>query len=255
MQHMAVYFYLSAKGDRDTQQAVMAYTHDDVFKPLPGYKVLASHFHFDFNEMLRDQGSLDYRPPWADVLRDLGINIVNLGDFHDDSHPADPGPIRFKEQKAYFEGSARLSDRDFLVIPGEEPNVFLGGHWWLMTPHPVYYSHQVPRRADQPFTEVDPMYGQVYHLGSAEDILTLVNRESGLLYQTHPRTKNSAGYPDAVREKNYFLTDRNIGASWESLPADLSEKRLCEVRCFGTMDDSSNWRGCQSSCWPKETRI
>ncbi len=85
------------------------------------------------------------------------------------------------------------------------------------------------------------MYGQVYHLGSAEDIMNLVNRESGLLYTAHPRTKNTAGYPDAYREKDYFRTDRNIGASWESLPTDLSEKRLCEVRCFGTMDDSSNW--------------
>jgi hypothetical protein len=240
-QHMAVYFYLSPDGDRTAQQAVMAYTHDDVFKPLPGYKVLASHFHMDLNEMLRDRETLDYRPPWVDVFRALGINIVNLGDFHDDSHPADPGPIRFMEQRVYFQGAARLSDRDFLVIPGEEPNVFLGGHWWLMTPHPVYFSHHAPRPAEQTFTETDPNYGLVYHVGSPEDIMNLVNREHGLLYQTHPRTKNSAGYPDAVRNKDYFLTDRNLGASWESLPVDLSEKRLCEIRCFGTLDDSSNW--------------
>ena len=45
--------------------------------------------------------------------------------------------------------------------------------------------------------------------------------------------------PTAI--KDFFLSDRNIGASWESLPTDLSEKRLCEVRCFGVMDDSSNW--------------
>ncbi len=241
VQHMPVYFYLSAADAHATQQAVLAYTHDDVFKPVPGYKVLASHFHMDLNEMLRDRNSLDYRPPWVDVFRGLGINLVNLGDFHDDSHPSDAGPVRFMEQKAYFEGAARLSDDDFLIIPGEEPNVFLGGHWWLMTPRPVYYSHHVPRPADQPFMENDPKYGQVYHLGSADDIMKLVNRENGLLYQTHPRTKNSQGYPDAVRNQDYFLTDRNIGASWESLPVDQSEKRLCEVRCFGTMDDSSNW--------------
>jgi hypothetical protein len=41
--------------------------------------------------------------------------------------------------------------------------------------------------------------------------------------------------------KDFFLSDRFIGASWESLPVDLSEKRLCEVRCFGTNDDMSNW--------------
>jgi hypothetical protein len=240
-QRMAVYFYLSAKDSHATQQAVMAYTHDDVFKALPGYKVLASHFHVDFNEMLRDRNTLDYRPPWTDVFRGLGIDIVNLGDFHDDSHPNDPGPVRFAEEKVYFEGAARLSDSDFLVIPGEEPNAYLGGHWWLMTPKPVYFSHQTPRPAGQSFMENDPKYGAVYHLGSTDDIMALAKREHGIFYQTHPRTKNSAGYPDAVREKDYFLTDLNIGGSWESLPVDLSEKRLCEVRCFDLLDDMSNW--------------
>jgi hypothetical protein len=241
MQHMAVYFYLSPEDDHATQQAVLAYTHDDVFKPIPGYKVLASHFHLDFNELLRDRQTLDYRPPWVDVFHALGINIVNLGDFHDDSDPRDPGPKRFMEQKVYFEGTARISDKDLLFIPGEEPNAFIGGHWWLLTPHPVYYSHAQPRPAGQSFVENDPTYGKVYHLGSEADVLRLVNEEHGIWYTTHPRTKNTAGYPDAYRDKDFFLSDRNIGASWESLPVDLSEKRLCEVRCFGVMDDSSNW--------------
>jgi len=241
MQHMAVYFYLSPDGDRAAQQAVLAYTHDDTFKPVPGYKVMASHFHLDFNELLRDRKTLDYRPPWVDVFHALGINIVNLGDFHDDSDPRDPGPKRFMEQKVYFEGTARISDRDLLFIPGEEPNAFLGGHWWLLTPHPVYYSHAEPRPANQQFMEDDPTYGKVYHLGSPADMLELVKRENGIWYTTHPRTKNTAGYPDGYRDKEFFLSDRNIGASWESLPVDLSQKRLCEVRCFGTMDDSSNW--------------
>jgi hypothetical protein len=39
MQRMAAYYYLSANGShRSTQQAVMAYTHDDVYKPVPGFK-------------------------------------------------------------------------------------------------------------------------------------------------------------------------------------------------------------------------
>jgi hypothetical protein len=37
------------------------------------------------------------------------------------------------------------------------------------------------------------------------------------------------------------LSDRFIGGSWESLPVDLSQQRLCEVRCFGVNDDMSNW--------------
>ncbi len=51
----------------------MAYTHDDVFKPLPGYKVLASHLHFDFNEMLPETRAVSTKePPWADVLHQFG---------------------------------------------------------------------------------------------------------------------------------------------------------------------------------------
>jgi hypothetical protein len=241
LQHMAVYYYLSAKDASATQQAVLAYTHNDVFKPLPGFKVISGHFHLDFNEMLRDRATLDYQPSWVPVFRGLGVNIVYLGDFHDDSDPNDPGPKRFREEKIYFDGAQRVSDKDFLVMPAEEPNAYLGGHWYLLTPRPVYFSHATPRPANQQFLEEDPTYGRVYHLGSAEDVLSMINREHGIIWTAHPRTKSSEGYPEAYKDKDFFLSDRFIGASWESLPVDLSEKRLCEVRCFGVLDDMSNW--------------
>jgi hypothetical protein len=253
-QRMAVYYYLNAGDDRSTRESVLAYTHNDVFKPVPGYKVMTGHFHTDFNEQLRDRNTLDYQPPWVAVFRALGINILYLADFHDDSHPSDPGPIRFAEQKVYFEGSQRVSDKDFLVIPAEEPDAYIGGHWYLMTPKPVYYTHTLgphepkagpstgnSRPEGQPFEEDLPGYGHVYHLGSAEDILNFANKENAILWTTHPETKNSEGYPRAYKDKPFFLSDRFIGASWESLPVDLSEKEECEVRCFGVEDDMSNW--------------
>jgi hypothetical protein len=240
-QHMAVYYYLSAKDSHATQQSVLAYTHDDVFKPVDGFKVMTGHFHIDLNELLRDRKSLDYQVSSIPVFRALGVNILYLGDFHDDSDPRDPGPKRFMEEKVYFEASRRLSDKDFLVIPAEEPNAFLGGHWYLMTPRPVYFSHAEPRPAGQPFEETDPKYGHVYHLGSAADVLDMVNREHGIFWTAHPRTKSSEGYPEEYKNTDFFQSDRFIGASWESLPVDLSEKRLCDVRCFGTGDDMSNW--------------
>jgi hypothetical protein len=253
-QRMAVYYYLNAGDDRSTRESVLAYTHNDVFKPVPGYKVMTGHFHTDFNEQLRDRKTLDYQPPWVAVFRALGVNILYLADFHDDSHPSDPGPIRLAEQKVYFEGSQRISDKDFLVIPAEEPDAYIGGHWYLMTPKPVYYTHTLgphepkagpstgnSRPEGQPFEEDVPGYGHVYHLGSGEDILNLVNKENAILWTTHPETKNSEGYPRAYKDKPFFLSDRFIGASWESLPVDLSEKEECEVRCFGVEDDMSNW--------------
>lgn len=240
-QHMAVYYYLSPKNDHATQEAVLAYTHGDEFKPVPGFKVMTGHFHLDLNEQLRDRGTEDYQISSIPVFRALGINILYLGDFHDDSDPRDPGPKRFMEEKVYFEGSAKFSDKNFLVIPAEEPNAYLGGHWYLMTPKPVYFSHADPRPAGQQFEENDPVYGHVYHLGSSEDVLRMVNQEQGIMWTAHPRTKSSEGYPEAYKDQDFFQSDRFIGASWESMPLDLSEKELCQTRCFGTGDDMSNW--------------
>ena len=61
------------------------------------------------------------------------------------------------------------------------------------------------------------------------------------MWVAHPRTKSSAMYPDEYKDKDFFLSDRFIGGSWESLPVDQSQARLCEVRCFGVNDDMSNW--------------
>ncbi len=93
LQHMAVYYYLSAKNGRATQQAVLAYTHDDVFKPVSGFKVVAGHFHMDYNEMLRDRNTLDYQPGWVPVFRGLGVNVV-ITSTHS-SHPV-PSDLRKK---------------------------------------------------------------------------------------------------------------------------------------------------------------
>lgn len=238
-QRMAVYYYLSPAGARATQEAVMAYTHDDSFKALPGYKVAVSHFHTHFHELLLDQGSLDVQPQWLPVFRALGINIAMMSDFHGDGHPQDHGPLRFKEQHTYFEGCRRHSDRDFLIMPGEEPDAQFGGHYTTVFPRPVYWSHT--RKADQPFEEQHPDYGKVNHVGSAADELELLRREGGLMWQAHPRTKGSTGFPDAVRHQPHYLSDRFLGASYQSLPVDQSESRICEQRCFGTLDDMNNW--------------
>ena len=246
LQRMPVYFYLSSENSRTTQQNVMAFTHDDVYKPLPGYKVLVSHFHFHFNEQLTDAGTMDQEPTWLPVFRALGINVAILADFHGDSHPTDTGKLRFDEQKVYFEGCQRFSDRDMLLIPGEEPDANFGGHYMFVFPKPLFFSHiKEPAKgpAGQPFAETMAPYGKVFHTTTAETELDLLRQENGLVWQTHPRTKGSAGYPDATREKYFFQSDRFLGGSFQSLPVDLSQKRLCEVRYLGLLDDMNNWAG------------
>lgn len=239
-QHMSVYYYLSAGKPEAVQKKVLAYTHNDVFKPVPGFKVLSGHYHMNLNEMLTDRGTLDYQPTWVPVLKALGINLLYLGDFHDDSHQFDPGPLRLPEQKVYFEATAKLSDKDFLVMPAEEVNSYFGGHWYLMLPKPVYFTH-TRQPDDRPFVENVPGYGEVFHLSSTKDAFEFINREGGVVWTAHPRTKSSEGYPETYKDKDFFQSDRFIGASWEALPNDLSEKRLCEVRCFGLEDEMSNW--------------
>jgi hypothetical protein len=251
MQRMAVYFYLDTGNAQATQQAVAAFTHDDVYKPMPGYQVMVSHFHFHMNEALTDAGTIDYEQGWIPTFRNLGINIAALCDFHADSHPSDTGKIRLDEQKVYFEGAARFSDKDFLIIPGEEPDATLGGHYMFLFPKPVYYTHAPNRRpgstqpapAEQPYSEQIAPYGKVYHTSSPEAELRMLNDEHALMWQTHPRTKSSDGYPDAIKDKPHFLSDRFAGASFQSLPVDQSQKRICEVRCLELLDDMNNWDG------------
>jgi hypothetical protein len=164
-----------------------------------------------------------------------------MSDFHSDGHAKDPGPVRLEEQKVYFDGIRRHSDRDFLLMNGEEPNAYLGGHYTMVFPRPVYWTHV--RKPGQPLVEDVEGYGRVYHVGSAEDELEMLKRENGLVWSSHPRTKGSTGYPDEIRETIHFRSDRYLGGAFQSLPVDLSQQRICEERCFSTLDDMNNWTG------------
>ena len=241
MQHMAVYYYLSAAGSHATDDAVLAYTHNDVYKPVAGFKTVTGHFHLELNEMARDRGTTDFQPTWVPVFRGMGINVVYLGDFHDDSDQRDPGPLRLPEQKLYFEAARKLSDKNFLVMPEEEVNSYFDGHWYLMTPKPVYFTHSTADAKGKPFEEDMPGYGKVYHIGNAQQMFQMVKDTDSIMWTAHPRTKSSGMFPDEYKDKDFFQSDRWIGGSWESLPVDLSQKRLCEVRCFGLNDEMSNW--------------
>ncbi len=238
-QRMPVYFYVSPDGPDACREAVLAYTHGDRYKPLPGYKTLVTHFHTAFTQELIASGSLDTTPPWIPMMRALGVNIAHIFDFHGDGHPHDPGPLRLKELETYFEGCRRHSDADFLILPGEEANAYLGGHYNILFPKPVYWT--MVRGQGQPLVEDDPRYGKVYHAGSAADLFEVMKREDALVWTTHPRTKGSTGYPDKIKGTDYFRSDRWLGTAFKALPVDLSQRRLGEVRCFGTLDDMNNW--------------
>ncbi|HEY3120798.1 MAG TPA: hypothetical protein VGL15_09245 [Vicinamibacteria bacterium] len=240
-QRMAAYVYVSPDPAPATREAVMAFTHGDRFAAVPGYKTMVNHFHISLTDRLRESGSLDTLVQDLPAMKALGINVVALMDFHADKlHAADPGPLRLADQKDYFEAARRHSDEDFLVIPSEEPNAYLGGHYSILTPRPVFWT--MVRQPGQPLAEDVEGYGRVYHAGSAADVHQMVEQEDGFIWQAHPRTKGSTGYPDAVRDKDYFKSDRFLGGAFKpGMGLDLSESRLCTYRCFDLLDDMNNW--------------
>jgi hypothetical protein len=240
-QRMAAYLHLSPGPAPAAHEESIAFTRGDRFKAIPGYKTMVNHFHIGFTDQLRRAASPDTQVPELPAMRALGVNIVNLMDFHGDRlHPHDPGPLRLQDQRDYFEGARRHSDHDFLIVPGEEPNAYLGGHYSILTPRPVFWT--MVRGPGQPLVEDVAGYGKVYHAGSAADVHEMVERERGLIWQAHPRTKGSTGYPDAIRDKDYFRSARFLGAAFKpGMGMDLSEKRLCEYRCLDLLDDMNNW--------------
>ena len=238
-QRMGLYYFLSSGPASEAHRSVMSFTHNDSYKSIPGYYTMVSHYHVHFGEMLTDAGSLDVQATWIPGFRALGVNIALMSDFHGDGHSKDTGALRLKDMETYFAGCRRHSDRDFLILPGEEPNVHLGGHYTVFFPKPVYWTRL--QDEDQSFIEEDPTYGQVYHTGNAAEVLEMLRREKALMWQTHPRTKGSTGYPDAVRDTEHFNSDRFLGATFKSLPVDQSQKRLGEALSLKTLDNMNNW--------------
>jgi len=233
-QRLSLFLLLS---DSDPLPDVLRYTNQDRFPKLPGYQTLATHWHFGYAVWAMREG-FDKIPFFKPVLKDMGVNIAMIMDFHGDGHPGDTGEIRLQEFDALFRACREQSDSDFLILPAEEANVHFGGHWALFFPKPVYWYQRRPE--GRPFLTTDPKRGNIYSTGSWRDMLELVRREEGLMWQTHPRTKGSTGYPDLLRSTEYFLDPRWIGAGWKQMPSDLSSPRLSE-RSFRLLDDMNNW--------------
>ncbi len=177
-------------------------------------------------------------PSFVQVFQKAGVDIVHLGEFHYTAHPKGPDDVRLKELKALFEQCKRLSTEKFLLLPGEEPNEFFGGHWMQLFPRPVYWI--MSRKEGQPFVTQDPVYGTVYRIANSTEMLELLNREKGLAWTAHPRTKGSTGYPDKYKDEPFFKSDRFLGAAWKPIPADLSQPRLGK-RVLDLQDDMNNW--------------
>jgi hypothetical protein len=238
-QHMSAYFLPSPDAAESTRQAVMTLTHGDYFKAIPGYKTMVNHFHLRFTERQRAAGSLDHTFQDLMAMKAIGINIVGLSDFHGDLRGNDSGLGRFEDQRDYGLASQKASDKDFLVTPWEEPSAYFGGHYNTLFPKNVYWTKR--RDARQAFTENLAGFGKVYHTGSTDDVQQMLDAEGGYWFHSHPRTKGTAGYPDALFDKAWVKNDRYLGIAFKTgMGEDLSDPRICDYRCFDAIDKMNN---------------
>ena len=242
MQKMPVYFYVSPDAGQAAIQGALAFTRGDHYKPLPGYQVMATHYHTGFLNRVRTAGSLDAPLPDLIPIKAAGINIMA---------PIDGGSgagggrgqqeKRLKDQADWYALTRMHSDATFVIMPDEEVfNSPLGGHTDILLSHPIYWTND--RNPGQPFVETDPVHGKVYHVGSGADMIAMVNAEKALIYMPHPRSKGSTGFPDAIKDLKEFQDEgwRGIGFRW-GMGLDGSEQRLCDFRCWPLLDDMNNW--------------
>lgn len=235
-QEMGLFLMLDSGEPEAALAKVLALTHSDRFLHLDGYITFAPHWHVAYTVQAMAHG-FQWQPPFVEPFRQMGVNSALIFDFHGDGHPAALTEVRLEELKAFYEACRAQTAADFLLIPGEEANVYLGGHWGLVFPKPVYWFQD--RKADAPLVTHDAKYGEVYHVRSTDDVWKMVTDKGGYVYQTHPRTKGSTGFPDAIEGTSYFRDARYFGVGWKAMPSDLSSPRLGE-RSFKTLDDLNN---------------
>lgn len=246
-QQLGVFYYLTSGDGKAALDSVAKYTRGDHYKPVDGYKTFTSHYHVEHTlEFIRKQKEQNTTgvpkglevPGMVKTFKARGVNIVHLAELHIGDTPRMKPEERLPLLKVMHEECDRLSDDELLMLPGEEPNVHLGGHWISMFPKPVYWVLNRPE--DKPFIEEVPGYGKVYHVGNPEEVLKLMEMENGLMWTAHARIKASMGFPDRYKKSDFYKSEHFLGAAWKAMPADLSRPTL-GWRVLDLLDDSSNW--------------
>ncbi len=246
-QHLGVFYLVNPADGVTTLKEVERYTHGDRYPELAGYRTFTSHYHIehtlDFLERQKKQHTNGVpqgleTPGFVTKFKDAGVNIVHLAEFHQGWTPGQKTPERLKMLNTLFQECARLSDTNFLLLPGEEPNVHLGGHWIALFPKPVFWV--LNRAPAELFAEEVEGYGTVYHAGNADDVLQLMERENGLMWTAHARIKGSIAFPDGYRDQPFYKSDHFLGSAWKALPANLSRPTL-GWRALDLFDDMNQW--------------
>jgi hypothetical protein len=246
-QELGAFYLISSGNGKQTLDAVAKYTRGDHYQAIDGYKTFTSHYHvehaLEFVRKQKEQNTTGVPegleiPGMIKTFKARGVNIVHLAEFHIGETPKMNAEQRLPLLKTLHDECDRLSDDQLLMLPGEEPNVHLGGHWMSFFPKPVYWVLNRPN--EKPFVEETAEYGKVYHVGSPQDVLKLMELENGLMWTAHARIKASINFPDRYKMSDFYASEHFLGAAWKAMPADLSRPTL-GWRVLDLLDDSSNW--------------
>jgi hypothetical protein len=246
-QRLPVFFYVNPGNGETAIHGALAFTRDDQFKPLPGYKVMGHHYHVGLVKRLKELGGFDQRLNDMATIKSVGIDIFSIIDGARGPGRHDRGELYLNDLKEYYEAARRQSDKDFLVMPNDENSTggrppFMGGHYDILISKPVYW---VPQRKEcEPLSEPHPEYGTVYNLGTPADMMAMTERENVIISMPHPNTKRSTGYPEAIKDSSHFLHENyhGLGYRW-GMGIDASERRLGEYRFLTLWNQTNNWMG------------
>jgi hypothetical protein len=244
-QRMPMYLLVGSGSAETGVDAALAYTRKDHYKPLPGYLVMARHFHTSPVSRLLGGGGLDNVLDDFQLARSAGVNVYEPvgggGIVPTGSTPIGPRPARgrrrppappsddtrLKGQALYYEMAKLQARKDFFVLPTEE--IFniggskeqLGGHNDLLPSHPVYF---VNRRAEgsPSWRSTRPTAG--LPSGQPADFVRDGAPREHVFFMPHPNTKSSAGYPEFIKDKPFFKDPvfGGVGFRW-GMGLDLSE--------------------------------
>ncbi len=244
-QRMDAFLLISALQPEPTLDRVLAYTHGDFYKPVPGHFTMAEHFHPEFTQAFLN--GKDTLTPFKETMKSIGVQIVQPMEFHGNTghaHTMGNTTNRLAELHTMFTLLQKASDENFLLIPGEEYNEFFGGHWSYLFPQPVYFTGW-RKQGERPFRQTNVVIGDVmlpvvYQVGNASNMNRLLQAEGGVAWASHPRIKDSQQMPDQYVDSDFYRARSFLAGDWKAMPADLAQDRL-GFRSLQLMDDTAQW--------------
>ena len=125
-----------------------------------------------------------------------------------------PGRLRHRDGETIRQGFSRSRPGTSRALT----SVVTGTALW---PKSVLWIEDAQRRSA--VYRDHPTLGKAYHVATPRRCSSCSDLEDGYWYHAHPRTKGTAGYPDAIWDRPYIKNDRYLGVAYKmGMGIDLS---------------------------------